>query len=419
MMTNMIEQHYNHPSVILWGLGNENDWPNDFPEFDKQKIRNYMSEVNTLAHQLDPTRKTSIRRCDFCKDIPDVYSPSIWAGWYRGQYTDYKAATEEEYKKTKHFLHAEWGGDSHAGRFDENPDRGLVEVSSSKSVDERAGDASLYGGAARASKDGNWSESYIANLFEWHLKEQETMPWLTGSAFWIFKDFSTPVRPENPVPYMNQKGVVERDLTPKESYYIFQSYWTEPLMARIFGHSWPIRWGEKGEKKMIKVYSNAEQAELFLNGKSLGIKKRNSQDFPAAGLRWEAIFEEGENTLKVVAKKKGEMVVDEIKQQYQTAKWGKPAKFMVKEVQQNTDGSAWVEVQLVDSNNVPCLDSREYITFDITGDGSLLKDQGTARGSSYVQAYNGRAMIKVNKNGGTSIVSIKSAGIPTAFVNVK
>ena len=39
MLTNMIEQHYNHPSVILWGLGNENDWPGDFPEFDKEKIR--------------------------------------------------------------------------------------------------------------------------------------------------------------------------------------------------------------------------------------------------------------------------------------------------------------------------------------------------------------------------------------------
>src|SRR5690606_37628776 len=38
MLTNMIEQHHNHPSVIIWGLGNENDWPGDFEEFDKQKI---------------------------------------------------------------------------------------------------------------------------------------------------------------------------------------------------------------------------------------------------------------------------------------------------------------------------------------------------------------------------------------------
>ena len=69
MLTNMIKQHRNHPSIILWGLGNENDWPGDFPEFDKAKIREYMSELHQLSHQLDNTRLTAIRRCDFCKDI--------------------------------------------------------------------------------------------------------------------------------------------------------------------------------------------------------------------------------------------------------------------------------------------------------------------------------------------------------------
>ncbi|HEX7757734.1 MAG TPA: glycoside hydrolase family 2 TIM barrel-domain containing protein, partial [Niabella sp.] len=111
MLTNMIEQHYNHPAVMIWGLGNENDWPNDFPVFDKEKIRAYMKELNTLAHALDPSRKTAIRRCDFCKDIVDVYSHSIWAGWYRGIYTEYKEVTKAEFDKVDHFLHVEWGGD--------------------------------------------------------------------------------------------------------------------------------------------------------------------------------------------------------------------------------------------------------------------------------------------------------------------
>ena len=73
MLTNMINQHYNHPSVIIWGLGNENDWPNDFPVYEQRDIRAFMSELNTLAHHLDPSRKTAIRRCDFCSDIVDVY----------------------------------------------------------------------------------------------------------------------------------------------------------------------------------------------------------------------------------------------------------------------------------------------------------------------------------------------------------
>src|SRR5439155_15979496 len=111
-------------------------------------------------------------------------------------------------------------------------------------------------GQARASKDGDWSESYICNLFDWHLKEQATMDWLTGSAQWVFKDFCTPLRPDNPVPRVNQKGVVERDLTPKEGYYVFQSYWTKKPMVHLYGHSWRTRGGGKGELKMVKVYSN-------------------------------------------------------------------------------------------------------------------------------------------------------------------
>ncbi len=257
-----------------------------------------MTQLNDLSHKLDPSRMTAIRRCDFCKDIVDVYSPSIWAGWYRGIYTEYKSASQDEFSKVKRFLHVEWGGDSHAGRHSENPDRGLGKIAGGKGADERAGDASLYGGQARVSKDGDWSESYICNLIDWHLREQETMPWLSGSAYWPFKDFSTPVRPDNPVPYMNQKGVIERDFTPKEAYYVFQSYWTPKLMAHIYGHGWPVRWGDADEEKMIKVYSNADEAELFLNGKSLGIKKRNSQDFPAAGLRWLTPLTAGENHVR-------------------------------------------------------------------------------------------------------------------------
>lgn len=57
------------------------------------------------------------------------------------------------------------------------------------------------------------------------------MDWLTGTAQWVFKDISTPVRPDNPVPYVNQKGVIERDFTKKDAYYVFQSYWSEQPMV--------------------------------------------------------------------------------------------------------------------------------------------------------------------------------------------
>ena len=414
MLSNMINQHRNHPSVILWGLGNENDWPNDFPEFDEQAVRDFMNELNDLAHSLDSSRKTCIRRCDFCKDIVDVYSPSIWAGWYRGLYTDYKGISKAEMKTVDHFLHVEWGADSHALRHSESPYSGIEDVMPG-AADERLGDASFYGGDDRASKDGDWSETYQCDLIDWHLKEQETMPWLTGTAYWPFKDFSTPLRPENPVPYVNQKGVTERDLTPKEAYYVFQSYWTETPMIHIYGHTWPVRWGDEGEKRIVKVYSNCDRAELFLNGKSMGIKKRNSQNFPAAGLRWDVVFQAGENTLTAVGESGKIMVRDSVKLYYETRKWGTPDSIKLS-VLPAGKGDIWVMAELQDASGVTCLDACNFMEFESAGDCILHDGLGTSTGSRKVQLCNGVSKIRVTPTGGNAVVTVRSEGLETAVI---
>jgi len=141
----------------------------------------------------------------------------------------------------------------------------------------------MSGGKIRVSKDGDWSETYACNLFDWHLKTQEKLDWLTGSAQWIFKDFASPLRGENPIPLVNQKGVTERDLTRKESYYVFQSYWAEKPMVHIYGHSWPVRWGKAGKERDVYVYSNCNQAELFLNGVSQEPCVATARTFPQRG----------------------------------------------------------------------------------------------------------------------------------------
>lgn len=412
----MIDQHANHPSVILWGLGNENDWPGDHVEFDKQKIRAFMQELHELAHQLDPTRVTSIRRCDFCKDIVDVYSPSIWAGWYRGRFTEYKEVSLRAMQQVKHYLHVEWGGDSHAGRHAEDPYRKLRDVSAQGEADERGLDFKSVGGDARASKDGDWSETYICDLVDWHLKEQETMDWLTGTAMWPFKDFSTPLRPENPVPFVNQKGAVERDLTPKESFYVYQSYWSDTPMLRIYGHSWPVRWGKAGEKRWVKVYSNCDEVELWLNGVSQGKRRRDSQDFPAAGLRWDVAFEDGVNNVRAVGQRGETRVTDEITLRYETRRWGTPHHLRLQELPA-PEGRMRVQMELLDAAGVVCLDSEAQVRWKHAGDGRLLDNLGTAGGSRVVQLANGRARIDVDlPRGGRAVISASVAGVPTALI---
>ena len=412
-LTNTINQHRNHPSVILWGLGNEDDWPTEYPSVDKEAIRAFMTELRDLAHQLDPTRLTSYRRADFARDIPDVYSPSIWAGWYSGLYTEYQAALEKQVKLQPHMLHIEWGADSHAGRHSETPDKAIANVGTGHGTDERGLDYKLTGGAPRVSKDGDWSETYACNLFDWHLKVQESLPWLTGAAQWVFKDFTTPLRVENPVPRMNQKGVIARDMTKKESYYVFQSYWTEEPMIHIYGHTWPVRWGDADEPKMVKVYSNCEEVELFHEGKSLGVKRRNSQDFPAAGLRWTLPFSAGKNSLRAVGKRAGKTVSDEITFVYETRKWAAPAKFTLAEIAR--DGArVTVEATLVDAAGVTCLDARTLVRFSLAGKGRLIDNQGTPWGSRAVQMANGRARITAEIKSACT-VGIAADGLETAF----
>ncbi len=225
------------------------------------------------------------------------------------------------------------------------------------------------------------------------------------------------MRPENPVPYVNQKGVVGRDLTPKESYYVFQSYWATKPMAHIYGHTWPVRWGKDGEEKMIWVYSNCPEAELFVNGKSYGVKKRNSQDFPAAGLRWNLPMHNGNYEVKVVAHNGKETVTDAVSFTYQTASWGKPAKVILEKTAAGND-TVIVNIKLADAQNVLCLDARDYVNFSVAGSGTLIDDLGTSNGSRRVQLMNGQAHISIRLNKGQSVVGATVQGVPDGFITL-
>jgi beta-galactosidase len=305
----------------------------------------------------------------------------------------------------------EWGADSHARRHAEEP------YGETQPPFVPAGKASEAPAQLPMVKHGDWSETYACDLFDWYLKTQETLPWFAGSAQWIFKDFSTPDRPENPLPRVNQKGLTERDLTPKEGYYVFQSYWAEQPMVHIYGHSWPVRWGKRGEPHLVRVYSNCASVELFLNGKSLGTKQRNAQDFPCAGLRWTPAFREGENVLRAVARKGTLTVDDEVRFTYQTAAWGKPARLTLTE-KGRSSGNVTAEALLLDAKGVLCLDARARVRFSLAGGGRLIDNLGTVTGSRVLELCNGHAEISVAKGRGASMLCVSSEGIPEAFLKI-
>jgi beta-galactosidase len=391
LLSEMITQNYNHPSIIIWSLGNEMNWLPDFPDGDNaEKMTVFLKELNDLSHQLDPSRKTALRKYEEGSKIVDVFSPSIWSGWYSGSYKSYKKAVDKYKLDYKHFIHAEYGGDSHVGRHSENPitGEGVIKV-------EGWEEAIVQSKGANIAQIGDWSESYIVDLFDWHLNVAENDPTFVGNVQWAFKDFGTPLRPEDDIPYMNQKGLVDRNGNPKDAYYVFKSYWSDKPFAYIESHTWTERQGPKDLVRVLNVFSNCPKVEFFHNGVSLGEKIRNIKSYPACGLTWDVNFKEGKNIFVAVGTTKdGKKVTDTIDVNYRFTK-NEPAIGLKLSAEKLKNGNYLVTAIAVDKNNLRCLDYEDRVYFQCLSGGQTLKNQGTPTGSESIKMSNGKAAIEV------------------------
>lgn len=394
MLGEMIHQNYNHPSIIIWSLGNEMNWLPDFLDGDNPiKMNVFLTKLNTIAHQLDPSRKTVIRKYEEGSKIVDVFSPSIWSGWYSGSYKSYKKAVDKYKLEYTHFIHAEYGGDSQVGRHSENPITGEGQIKS-----EGWEEAIVQTNVSNIAQIGDWSENYIVDLFDWHLHIAENDSTFVGNVQWSFKDFGTPLRPEDDIPYMNQKGLVDRSGKPKDAYYVFKSYWSEVPFAYIESHTWTERQGPKDLPRILNVFSNCPKVEFFQNGVSLGVKQRDIKAYPACGLTWEVNFKDGKNIFVALGTTKdGQKVSDTIEVNYRFTKNG-AATGLVLSSEKLKNGNYLVTAIAVDKNNLPCLDYEDRVYFQCLSGGETLKNQGTPTGSESIRMSNGKAAIEVIPN---------------------
>lgn len=402
MLREIINQNYNHPSIIIWSLGNEMYWLPDFEGGDDvTKMNLFLTELNDIAHEMDPSRKTAIRKYYEGADIVDVFSPSIWSGWYSGSYKSYQKAINTYKDQYKHFLHAEYGGSSHVGRHSENPITGEGAI---QSVGWE--EAIVQTQVANIAQIGDWSENYIVDLFDWHLRITETDPTFVGNAQWAFKDFGTPLRPENDIPYMNQKGLVDRQGNPKDAFYVFKSYWADEPFTYIESHSWTNRQGPEDLVRNVSVFSNCDKVTLYHNGKNLGEKTKDIMSFPASGLNWDVQFEEGKNELVAKGKiSKGETANDTLNVNYRYTKNG-AAKGLTLHSEKLENGNYLVTAIAEDSEGMRCLDYEDKVYFQCLEGGRTVKHQGTPIGSEIIGMANGKASIEVVPDETTSDLKI-------------
>ncbi len=390
LLREQIEQNFNHPSIIIWSLGNELNWLPDFPAGNNaDSLRFMLKRLNELAHRLDPGRLTAVRKYQGAVNIVDLFSPSIWAGWYSGVYKNYQKALEVSRQKYDRFFHAEFGGASHVGRHSEQviTGEGLVEAGGWEENEIQT----LVQNIARTS---DWSENYIVDLFDWYLHVMSKLDWLSGAAQWAFKDFGTPLRPENPIPYVNQKGLVDRQGRPKDAYFVFKSYWnTQEPFCYIESHTWTERYGPSGKSRLVCVYSNCSQVELWHNGQNLGRKQRDESRFPAANLHWQVPFVEGKNVL--IARgftSENEMASDTLVIHYRYSR-PRPATHLQLSVKKIGMARYRLVVRALDKEGQLSLDYNKRVYFSALQGARLQKNLGTPDGSAVIEMANGRASI--------------------------
>jgi beta-galactosidase len=391
LLLEQIQQNYNHPSIVFWSLGNEIYWLPDFENGDDEdRLNAYVTKLNNLAHEADPQRLTALRKYYAGADLVDVFSPSIWSGWYAGVYTNYKNTLTQNQEKYAQFLHMEYGGSSHVGRHTENPITGEGALS-----DDDWAEVANQVNIENVAKKGDWTENYIVDLFDYYLSVTETQPGFAGNAQWAFKDFGTPLRPQNAIPYLNQKGLVDRDGQPKDAYYVYKSYWSKTPFVYIESHTWTYRRGPEGKARNVSVYSNCASVELIHNGQRLGRKNRVLGELPAGGLNWDVNFTAGENILMAAGvAADGSLTSDtlSITYDFQQADQADDVHLSSKMLD---NGNYLIEAVMLDKNGVRVLDYEEEIYFTCDGAGTLLRHYGTPTRSQVIQMANGRAAIEL------------------------
>jgi beta-galactosidase len=181
------------------------------------------------------------------------------------------------------------------------------------------------------------------------------------------------------VPHVVAFGMGDVWRIPKDVYFFYQSQWTAKPMVHILGHwSWP---GAEGKARTVKVFSNAAEVELLLNGKSLGART----DASDAGLMhpprvWTVLYQPG--TLEAVARHEGK----EIRDERRTA--GAPHHLALEaDTRQlesgNLDSLAYITARVVDENGTVVPSAAVPITFTSNGPGELLPQSSLGHGTGW------------------------------------
>ena len=202
-------------------------------------------------------------------------------------------------------------------------------------------------------------------------------------------------------------GIVDLAGFPKDSYYMYQSEWTDKQVLHLFPH-W--NWLDGQDIDLWCYYNNADEVELYINGRSQGVKsKKNAREYH---LMWRVKFEPGE--VKAVARKNGKVVAEKT---IRTA--GAPSQLRMTSDRTrfgnnpNGDNLAFITVEVLDKNGNLCPRAEDQVFFEIEGGRIVGVDNGNPISMERFKdtkrkAFNGKCLVVVATDGGNVTVRARS-----------
>ncbi len=392
-LEDMVLRDRNHPSIFIWSIGNEisEQW-NGNPEAGR-----IGKELSDIVRSLDKTRPVT-SACNFVSEKNTL----ITAGGLDLVGTNYEHNKIPQFQKVF-------------------PGRPIIGTETTSALATR-GSYDMPSDTIRRwparwdqpFKNGNADyscSSYDNCSAPWGSTHEETWkivkkyPFFSGMFIWTGWDY---IGEPTPYPWpaiSSYFGIIDLAGFPKDMYYMYQSEWTDKPVLHLFPH-----WNWKaGDNIDVLAYFNGDEVELFLNGKSLGTKRKTGDDLHVT---WRIPYEPG--VLKAVSRKNGKVVlIEEVRTAEQPARIALiPDRKVIK-----ADGSdlSFVTVKIVDKDGTLVPRADDLVNFEISGEGFIA---GVDNGSeishesfkaNHRKAFHGMALAIIQSKGKSGRINLKAS----------
>jgi beta-galactosidase len=418
----LVRRDRNHPSVIMWSFGNEVG-----EQYTGEEGAAVARRLHDIVKQEDPTRPTTTAMNWAKPDMPLPEVADVISLNYQGEgIRDTPAHSEVKGIRTP---------PQYAAFHERFPDKLIVSSETAAALSTRGEYLfPVFDGISAPVKDGMGGDSrrQYVSAYELHAADfgssadkvfaaQDKHPYVAGQFVWSGWDYLG-----EPTPYYSSRssyfGIIDLAGFRKDRFYLYQSHWRPDLpMAHILPHwTWPQR---VGQITPVHVFTSGDEAELFLNGTSLGKKAKGRYEYR---LRWDDVtYEPGE--LKVVAYKNGKEWATDV------MRTAGPAARLLAKADRNTiaaDGQdlSFITVTIVDKDDVLVPRAKSRVRFSIDGPGEIVAtDNGDPTSfesfpSRERNAFNGLCLVIVRakpEQTGTITLKAESDGLQEAAVALR